>query len=223
MEAISKVSMLDLAIQAIQKYIVESDLQPGAVLPAEFCSSSKLGISRNITREAIQHFKTLGIVMSKTKVGNILCSTVPVSPYENYKPFLHDSRTLRELSVMRKILELGAVSEICREAREDDILKLEELQERMIHSGPSGDGSSDLEVAFHSRILEIPRNRFLSGYVPLVIDFFTLLKKQFAEKSFRHSREEVNHQHRMLIDAIIERDPDALRTAFEVHGKSYVD
>lgn len=223
MEAISKVSMLDLAIQAIQNYIVENDLQPGAVLPTEFYFSSRLGISRNITREAIQHFKTLGIVMSKTKVGNILCSTIPASPYENYKPFMHDNRTLRELSVMRKILEVGAVSEICRVAKEEDIRELEELQARMLESDSNTDGSSELEVAFHSRILEIPRNRFLSGYVPLVIDFFSLLKKQFAEKSFSHSREEVNRQHRMLIDSIIRRDPEALRRAFEEHGKSYID
>ena len=220
---ISKVLMRDVAIQAIQQYIVENAPQPGAVLPTETYFASTLGISRNITREAIQHFKTLGVIASKTKVGNILRSTIPANPYENYKPFMHNSRTLRELAVMRKVLESGAVAEICAKATPEDIRRLEDLYRQIVSLPSCSDKSSELETAFHSAILEIPKNRFLSGNIPLVIEFFALLKKQFAKKSFRHSREEVNRQHRLLLDAIISRNTDALREAFELHGKYYLD
>ncbi|MEI3006272.1 MAG: hypothetical protein V8T87_16965 [Victivallales bacterium] len=40
-----------------------------------------LGISRNILREAIRHYRTLGIIDSKPKLGAAIARLVPDNPY----------------------------------------------------------------------------------------------------------------------------------------------
>ena len=49
---------VEIAIENIGKYIAEN-LHVGDVLPSESELAEQLCISRNITREALQHFRTL--------------------------------------------------------------------------------------------------------------------------------------------------------------------
>ena len=61
---------VETAIESIGTYIAYN-LHPGDVLPIERDLSTQLQISRNITREALQYFRTLGIIDSKPKVGAV--------------------------------------------------------------------------------------------------------------------------------------------------------
>ncbi|MBR6586706.1 MAG: FadR family transcriptional regulator, partial [Kiritimatiellae bacterium] len=83
-------------------------LHEGDVLPGERELAGKLQISRNITREALQHFRTLGIIASKPKIGSVVVKLLPANPYAGYMPFIAASRhSLKELLELRFILESG--------------------------------------------------------------------------------------------------------------------
>ena len=73
---IKKLSTFEAAVTAIGEYIIGRGLQPGDVLPPEPSLASSLGISRNILREALRHYRTLGLIESKPKVGTILMQVI---------------------------------------------------------------------------------------------------------------------------------------------------
>ena len=86
-QPVRRKNTVDIAIDNIGEYII-NHLQVGDALPGEREIAEKLQISRNITREALQHYRTLGIIESKPKVGAVVARLTPVKAYDGYLPFI---------------------------------------------------------------------------------------------------------------------------------------
>ena len=125
-------STLDCAIDAIRAYILDNRLQPGDVLPTETVLAQKLGISRNILREAMRHYRTLGIIDSKPKLGAAIARLVPDNPYAGYLPFFAaGGNSLRELFEIRSSLEAGAAPFLVRSVTPEGLALLRKIHRQM--------------------------------------------------------------------------------------------
>ncbi len=156
-------------IGSIQNYIVEQGLQPGDRLPTEqeFCDS--LGISRSIVRESLSHFRMLGIITSKPRVGTVISEFLPKDAFASYQVFMAgDKETYREAKELRMSLEIGAIPLMIRGYTPEVGARLSKVLETMaIRAQTVG---SDIE--FHRILLESTRNRLISSLIPVTVQFF---------------------------------------------------
>ena len=62
-------TLADQVEARILEYIEKNNLVPGDMLPNELQFSEKLGVSRNVVREAMSRLRMLGLLQSRTKKG----------------------------------------------------------------------------------------------------------------------------------------------------------
>ncbi|MBR7108104.1 MAG: FadR family transcriptional regulator [Lentisphaeria bacterium] len=211
---------VEAAIENIGAYI--ATLHEGDVLPGERELAGKLQISRNITREALQHFRTLGIIASKPKIGSVVVKLLPANPYAGYMPFIAASRhSLKELLELRFILESGCCDSAVRNVSDNDIAKLQNLAERI----KAADGDRllrdleyQLDVEFHSAFLRLSRNALLESLIPLVVEFFS---KNYLQGISNPPRKEGYDEHFLMVEALKNRDSAVLRKLVASHLSAY--
>lgn len=220
-------TVVDVAIENIGNYIA-NNMRQGDVLPSERELAEKLQISRNITREALQHFRTLGIIESKPKVGAMVTSLCPEDVYAGYKPFLAiQPHTFQDLAHLRLTLELGCAERAVENVTLQDIEKLTELCEKISSIAAEKDSRDDsretalnaLDVEFHTRIMRLSGNALINSLIPLVTEFF--------EEQFICSRISVveyangYREHFEMVDALKNGDLERLTALIRAHLKSY--
>lgn len=222
-EPVKNKNTVDIAIEHIGDYIAKN-MKEGDVLPSERDLAEQLQISRNITREALQHFRTLGIIESKPKVGAVIARLLPADVYANYKPFLAIMpHTFQDLAHLRLTLELGCAEKAVENVTEKDLKELALLSEKirsLAKSPKSRDKSrlNEMDMEFHTKIMKLSGNTLIDSLIPLVVEFF---EKQFQDKPL--CRRDCGYQeHFEMVNALKERDIDQLSLLIRSHITSYI-
>lgn len=206
-------STLDAAVKAIGSYLTKNHMHVGDRLPTELEMSQRLGISRTILREALRHYRTLGIISSRPRIGMIVERIMPDDPYKGYLPFITATPgALNEVAELRSCLESGAAELICAKATEKDFVELRRLSGAMAHAKqPELDM---LDTEFHSRLLMITGNRMIKSLIPLLVKFFQLQASTTLEQE---TPEQVTAGHLRLVEAMEKRDPAEFRRQIVRH------
>ena len=206
---IEKSNTLDAVIKALRDYIIGKNMQPGDRLPTENELSVSLGISRNIIREGMRYFRTLGIIESKPRLGAVIGRLVPDNPFAGYLPFLlNDPQRLQEAVQMRQIIEYGAVPLILRHCREEDIAYLRHQVARLTDRREA----LEAEINFHTRLLIMTGNLLLRSMIPLTVEFFS----RHSPPPMRRT-EEIVAEHEEIVAALDRRDEPRLFAAVKAH------
>lgn len=218
---------VDIAIETIGKYIAEN-MHVGDALPSERELAEKLQISRNILREALQHFRTLGIIESKPKTGAVVTRLMPNDAYAGYKPFLAISpHTFQDLAHLRLTLELGCAERAIEHVTAQDIEELNALCEKICtlskksgtKSGKNENLLQEADIEFHTKIMKLSHNALIDSMIPLVIEFF---EKEFLEEHFFINRRESGYQeHFDMVKALEKKDLVNLTGLIRSHLQSY--
>jgi len=210
-----KRSALDAAIEAIRDHIVEQGLEPGDPLATELELCEQLGFSRITVREAMRHFRTLGMIESKPRVGAVIQSLIPVDPFAGYVPFLAaDPKATREVAEMRMALECGAGPLMVAKCSNADIDFLAAQLDGLTSPGDY----LEAEIAFHTRLLEMTGNRLIHAMVPLTKQFFDATPPHARRR--QHARQTVA-MHQAIIDALAARSIPDLVNALHTHYSPY--
>ncbi|MBO5959593.1 MAG: FadR family transcriptional regulator [Lentisphaeria bacterium] len=218
---LNKVSTFEAAVKAICDYLIENKLQPGDALPPEPALASTLGISRNILREALRHYRTLGLIVSKPKVGTVLKTLVPENPYAGYFPILAAQTDLRpKLAEMRYSLEAGFSPYIIQRATGEGIAHLRKICERFRQSY-SQEQICFADMEFHITLLEMAENPLLSGLIPLVIHFFATGNEENAVNTNPVKADEEYLRHTAIVNAIAAGDAELLTQLLRKHYAGY--
>ena len=215
-----KESTFDAAVKAISRYIVVNRLKSGDSLLNEPELADRLGISRNILREALRHYRTLGVLSSKPKVGTVVRSLVPENPYSGYFPLLASQyEILPQLEEMRIMIETGCADILVKHVEQKDIDKLEKICEKFEETLNDINERIVLDIEFHTALLECGNNVFLKGMIPLIVHFFT---EQFHSRENNSDRpsapfEEVCFEHRQIVGALAVKNAVELRKLLHKH------
>lgn len=209
-------STMEAATEAIRDYLLENRLRVGDRLPTEKELASSLGISRNILREAIQHYRTLGIISTRPRVGTVIERLLPENPFAAYFPFIAvDPTAIGELAEIRLCLEVGAAELIIEKLTTEKLDELRELAQRM--DGAGHEELNELDMTFHSTLLRIPGNRMLDCLVPLLVNFF---QNEITPKE-RAEHDNVTAQHLKIVDALAAGNIPEYRALLKEHIDSY--
>ncbi len=218
---IQKKSTAEAAIEAIRNHILANRLKEGDVLPRENEFAEALGISRNILREALRHYRTLGIIGTRPKTGAVILRLIPDNPYEAYFPFLAaEKNTAEDLAHFRACIESGAARLVAEKAKGKDIAELERIVEAM-KTALRKEEQIPLEIQFHSLLLKIPENGLLSGMVPLIVGFFAKMREKDTGAPLKKTAEEIAEEHREIVEALKRKDAETLYRLLFEHNQSY--
>ena len=172
-------TLVDEVEERIIDYIRQNKLKPGDSLPNETQLSEDMGISRNVTREAMSRLRMLGIVQSRTKRGiTIVEPPLFVGLEKVTNPHLFSEATIHHIIEMRIALEVGITDFIFNKIGEQDIVDLGKIVEQgSIYN--DNNWPVELEKEFHMRIYRIAGNPFISQFQKIVHIIFEYAKENY--------------------------------------------
>ncbi len=205
------------AVQALQDYILKNDLKPGDSLPteAEFCEL--FSVSRGMIREALQYFRTLGIIESRPRKGMTIKSFLPNNLFGPYLPFCRHDADRTAICEMRIIVDLGMTCLLIKNATKKDLLELNDIANAIENADLQK--ICNLDLKFHRKLLAIANNRFLNCLEPFIIDYFEKMSnpnQQYYQNPEKYRLSE-KEKHLAMIEAIKNRDEELLRQLLKSH------
>lgn len=213
---IDRKTVTQSVIEAIQQYIIKNKLKQGDPLPPEQELSETLNVSRNILREALRHFRTLGIISSRPRIGLRIERLIPEDPFRCYLPYIiSDKKKIEEIKELRLILETGMISEMIANAKPGDIEFLGNTANAMKKADYPEQVSLDRE--FHKRLLEITGNGLLISLQTLTVEYFELSMKSGSKKFRSKKKAQVVAEHLEITEAIRIKDENTLRKLIRKH------
>ncbi len=223
-EKIIRKTTHDAAIDGIRDYILKNRLKVGAPLPTEHELCAALGISRNILREAMRYFRTLGIIGSKSKTGAFIARLMPENPFEGYMPFIAaQGKCQAELVQARQVIEVGAIPFILSNKTSGDVKELRKLAGEMRLKENTAECAGP-DILFHSKLIGMSGNRILESIIPLIVNFFEQNKALIEIGRKRTKRPAmIADEHLGIADAIAAGDGDRLKLLIIKHYDNYLN
>ncbi|MBK0419879.1 FadR family transcriptional regulator [Leucobacter sp. CSA1] len=209
----------DQLLQALGTRIVSGELPEGSVLLADNVAGEH-GVSRPVVREAVRVLQSLGLVAATKRVG---IRVLPPTQWNLYDPLVIRWRIavgstggqLRSLTELRSAVEPKA-AEMAAEHREDRMaVRILDLAAEMRTVGRSGDLHRflELDIAFHSLVLEASGNEMFVQLDSLVAEVLTARTEQGLMPERPH--EDALALHLAVAEAIWERDAGAAHSAMD--------
>ncbi len=161
----------------------------------------RLGASRTPLREALNRLVAEGFLVLKQGRG-FFC--------RDLKP-----REMFELYQFRAVLEVAAVRLACEQATEREVTDLSRFLDE---TGPEEGGRSSEELVvldeyFHENIMALSRNMEMSG----TLENINARIKYFRWVDMDSRREETQHEHREIVQALMARDADLAARHMNAH------
>jgi DNA-binding FadR family transcriptional regulator len=199
----------------IAELIARGEFPPGSRLPAERVLAQQLGVSRPSVREALIALEIDGLVDVRGGSGIYVRSAQPagqgVGAEVEPGPF--------EVVAARLLVEGETAALAASHATALQLARLEETLGLMQDELGAKDSALDADRLFHVRIAEAAGN---SALVPMVDGLWDYRKGAMFSKLDEHFDSPERHaaaieEHRLIIDAIRRRDPEAARAAMRGH------
>lgn len=206
------------AFREIRAYIIHNNLQPGDKLPTEQSLCERLGVSRNVLREAIKSMELMDLVVAQPGRGTTLKTFNLDFVLQNviFASVGEEESTVAEMLDIRKRLELGFMKQAYQSLTEEDIrlirrilthIRQEWEQHRFFHA-------DDRE--FHMTIFRRIGNRTLLSMMKAIWDVDANFK---TEQKFKHLDETII-KHENIVRALEARNQEAFEAAMMAHFAS---
>lgn len=197
----------EAVVRQILDLIGRGEIPPGARLPAERDLAERLGVSRNVLREAFRVLEVRGIVRSHAGGGRYVRA-------ENISPALPaDGVVLRlEKAVIADVLEARALLEVQVVRLAVERATDEQIAELTRESGTAWEDN----VRFHVSVAAATGNFMLERLVRLQLDLLSDVRQRDHYRSPK-SAGDLLAEHRAIAAAIATRDPDAAEAAIRRH------
>ncbi len=205
-------------------YIRTNDLQPGDKLPTEMEMTARLGVSRNVLREAIKALEIAGVVSSKPGVGITIqqpsCNYFLSSMVSQMNRSNSEDQIRREVEQMRHVLEMGFAKAAFQSITEAEIKAMGEQLAIMEKRGKQSTNPFALGVDFaaaDARFHALLFSRVGNSMLLATLDLFWIFDRYYQVRVPRESYELIVGKHRRIYHALQNHDQDAFLAAIEYH------
>ncbi|NUR86399.1 MAG: FadR family transcriptional regulator [Nonomuraea sp.] len=196
----------EAVVRQILALIGGGEIPPGTQLPAERDLAERLGVSRNVLREAFRVLEARGIVRSRQGGGRYVRA-------ENLSPALSPDGVVLQLeqAVIADILE-------ARELLETRVVRLAAVrataEQALALAAMDGGGWED-NVRFHTAVAAATGNFMLERLVRLQLDLLRDVRQR--DHYSAGTAADLLAEHRAIAEAIAAGDPDAAEAAVRRH------
>jgi GntR family transcriptional repressor for pyruvate dehydrogenase complex len=205
-------------IEYIKNQIREGKLAIGGRLPAERELSEMLGISRNSVREAIRTLDIMGVISSQQGAGNYLTGNLENNLVESMSMmFLLNQIDYRQISQLRRALEMQAVMLAIDNITEPEIDQLKNIISRLEHVKEESNVILDKQLHYNialasNNILIID---ILQALSELVDQFIADLRREIL--STEDSSLRLQEAHNEMVMSIVTKDKQLAYEAINKH------
>lgn len=219
--------LIDSEIQTVQKKIILQikelinfkNLEPGDKLPSERMLSEKFEVSRSNLRESLQTLEFYGLVKSIPQSGTFVADIGITAMNGMIDDILGLAvPSFKDLVEARIFLELKGVKLASIRRTAEDLIHLENTFTAYTDKVTRGEDSFQEDLLFHLAIAKASGNPTLNTFMlkitPEIITNFE--KHHVCDKDTAYKGIE---EHRAIIDAIKNQDPDAAKSAMKRHFK----
>ena len=210
--------------QKIRHRIQTERLPDGSFFMTEAQLAAEYGTSRTVTREAVSRLQALGILEGRKRKGLIVRCPDPLRLFQNSLPSMVTSPDdWKDLAQLRYAIEVGAIELAIRGATDEQIERLTQIEqelEQAVQEDMQSARTIELDVKFHSMILEMTGSRLIAGMQQVLVQFFQTMPRSFLSSA---SAERICWEHRELLDAIRDRDIELSRAMIRVQIRATLD
>ena len=216
----------DRVAQQLLELIQTTQLQSGAKLPTERALSEQLGVSRTALREAIQKLASRGVLESRVGSGTFLRERVQEWPDQAVAPLIplirDDPQYRYDVLETRQMIEINTAWHAAQRATDKDKDHIRRCFDEMLRHQKSQDAanSARADAQFHLAIAQASHNvvqlRIMHSLFDVLHSTMTQSRSLFSLLD-AHSIDLLAEQHYALVQAIVQGDAPAARTAMEAH------
>jgi GntR family transcriptional regulator, transcriptional repressor for pyruvate dehydrogenase complex len=211
-----KTLMVEHTVVALRDYIVQGNLSPGTEFPPESEMAKKMGVSKFSLREALRALQVLGLIDisqgRRTRVASH--SFAPVISLLQLT--LQRSKAPDMMLIeARKSLE-GHISRYAAMRADDSHIKLmrQAIEDMKKCSEGELDMCVDKDIEFHNAVVKASGNVV---FEIMLAPLMELLRDQRTEQIKFRGIDTITEYHSMILEAIIERDPDKAQKLMDRH------
>ncbi len=199
--------------EEVKNYIVKYNFKPGDKLPTEMEMAEKLGVSRNVLREALKTLEIIGVVSSKPGVGmtlnsfnsNFLSSVI-------FLNLISDGVDLiAQTQEVRKVLELGFSRQCFDTITDKQIETLDECLVKMKNETDSVELYA-IDSEFHRTLYKNINNDVLVGF----IDATWNCEKYYHEK-WEKDHIRTYNKHAKIVEALKGKNYEDFQSIMQYH------
>ena len=186
----------------LRKDILRGRLRPGdAIKERDF--ACKMGVSRTPMREAIRLLGNEGLVELRP-------SRSPIVANQSKQVVADQIRLL-------VVLENLSAELACKNATDDDLGRIAGIAETMAAQFDSTDAIDmfEIDMSFHIAVVKASHNGALVETYRTYLQ--RLWRARFLAASLDPNRKRLIREHRAIVDALLKRDPDAVKNAIQNH------
>lgn len=206
----------DILIQQIKA----GDLKPGEKLDSVEQLASSFHVSRSAIREALSGLSAVGIVEMRHGEGTFITEfdsskfSLPITT-----ALIEKKEDIKELSEVRKVLEVGVASIAAINHEAEDLLPMKKALVAMENAKGKGELGEKADLEFHLAIAKATHNKMLTNLMKSVSGY--IVESMRETRRFILYSEERNdmlvQEHRRIYEAIKSRDREKARNAMLDH------
>lgn len=202
--------------QRVLALIRAQELRPGDRLPAERELARRLGVSRPVLREALRALALMKVVDIRHGTGSYVTSLEPRQLISHLDfAFSSDETALAKVFEARRVVESGNVRFAARRASDEELDRLAALLGQLELAIDDPERFSEADIAFHDAICRAADNFMLAQFMTIV-DTLGKVSRQRTGRQ-RRVRATAVRDHRLILDGLRARDPDAAERAMRGH------
>ncbi|MFT3736328.1 MAG: FadR/GntR family transcriptional regulator [Rhodocyclaceae bacterium] len=214
-------SLATLVSTDLLRRIESNELTPGSRLPSERELMARYGVSRTVVREAISSLRSSGRVATQQGRGAFVLATTGLMVRK--LPLNTEQATSRQthlhLLEVRNAVEAEAAAIAARRRTDKEMNAIEQAQESLSIALDGGGNLRRKDVDFHLAIARATHNTYFE-------DVFAALLQLRADRPLRRSDsvqarkkrvQIIRAEHLQIVQAIARQDPDAARSAMQLH------
>ncbi len=206
------------AFREIRSYIILNGLKEGDLLPTEKTLCERLGVSRNVLREAIKSMELMGMVRACPGRGTEICRFSMDFVFQNVL-FFHvgdDDPAVREMFAIRRILEISYAPMAFAALDQSGVAALEDCVRRMRKSFEETGYFGEEDREFHMLLFRPLNNSVLYS----LLDAIWGVDVTFQLEQKRPHLSDSVVKHEKIVEALKRGDPAAFEEAVLRHFSS---
>jgi GntR family transcriptional repressor for pyruvate dehydrogenase complex len=217
-----KVQRLYLQVaQQLQELIANRVFRSGDRLPSERDLAGQFAVSRPTIREAMIALEIAGVVEVRSGSGVYVLDTSdkPGKLADNQGPGPF------EILEARRIIEGEACALAAERISEEQLVQLQQLLAEMEQENRREDTTEKADEQFHCTIAEAAGNSALSATIAWLWQLRneSEISTHFHQRVRQEGSRPIVADHRAILDALQQRDPEAARQAMAHHLQRVID